>query len=368
MLNRRPIDAAPAERGSVVIAISVVMILATLSMTMLARTLATLASVRRAQDYSAALASADGGLAEALFNIENGNGTSFDNLATPGRLGGGEYTYKATKVDGRTWTIKARGLVNDVPHVIQATVTAEAAYPYAVFTQQTYDVNGNNASNIYSYNSATGAQHTGQALVGSNQAIEVNGGGTAGDEQHYYTPDGACTGCDNGVQKKGPQPNPDPAAPAAYQACPPGGVFAGSVHGAGGLPFLCNVDVTFSGVVTVANAPVVIYVGPGFTVDMSDATINRGNGTRAKDFRLLKAGDGIIDVRGLELTGVIYAPSADIPKIAGGKMVVDGSLTVNRLLVDGGPGFHVAYDDDLMTLVTEDWKVKDWSEIPSYSF
>ena len=367
MLNR-PQTTVRDERGSIVIAMAVLMILTTLSMAVLARTLGTLRSVRRTQDFSAALASADGGMAEVLFKIDQVQASSFDNLSTPGTLGQGQYTYKATKVDDLTWSVKARGVVNGVPHAIQATVVREVKYPYAVFTQQKYDTNGNNSSNIYSYSSVTGAQHTGNAHVGSNHSVEVNGGGTAGDEQHYYTPDGACTGCTNGIQKKGPNPIPEPTAPTTYQACPPAGTFEGTINGNGGLPFRCDTAVTFAGTITVFNGPVIVYVGPGHTVAMDDASINRGVRTHAKDFQLLKAGSGDISVRGAAITGVIYAPSANIPDVSGGAFTLDGSLTVNSIRINGGPLFHVAYDDDLRTIGSERWTIRDWAEIPSGSF
>jgi hypothetical protein len=361
------------ERGSIIIAMGVLMVLTLLATAVLARTLSTLTNVRRTQDFSAALASADGGLAEALFKLDQVQGVSFDNLSSPGTLGAGQYTYKATRLDDLTWTIKAKGIVNGVPHAIQATVVREVTYPYAIFTQQKYDVNGNNSSNIYSYNSTTGLQHTGNALVGSNHGIELNGGGTAGDGQHYYTPDGACVGCANGVQKKGPRPVLDPVAPTTYQACPTGGTFSGTINGGAGLTYLCNTNVTFSGTVNVLNGPVIVYVGPSYTIDMTGATINCGTdpeckSTPASDFRILKAGTGDITVRNLMVAGIIYAPSADIPDIPGGKVDVHGSITVNAMRVNGGPNFHVAYDDDLGSVVTQDWKVQDWTEIPSGSF
>ena len=367
MLNRTDHDLQRDERGSIIIGMAVLMILTLLGTAVLARTLGTLASVRRTQDFSAALASADGGLAEALFKIDQVQGVSFDNLGSPGVIGGGQYTYKATKVDELTWTIKAKGVVNNVPHAIQATVVREVTYPYAVFTQQTYDVNGNNSNNIYSYNSLTGAQNTGKAYVGSNHAIEVNGGGTAGDAQHYYTPNGACVGCVNPIQKQGPRAIPDPVAPTTYQSCPAGGVFTGTINGGNGTTYLCNTNVTFSGSVNVSNGPVLVYVGPGYTIDMDDATINRGTGAHAKNFRILKAGTGEISADKAEITGVIYAPSADI-RVNGGHFTIDGSITVNAMRINGGPNYHVRYDDNLSTVVTQDWKVQDWTEISSSTF
>jgi hypothetical protein len=100
---------------------------------------------------------------------------------------------------------------------------------------------------------------------------------------------------------------------------------------------------------------------------MDDATINRGSTAHAKDFRILKAGTGDISADKAEITGIVYAPSADIVA-NGGHFTLDGSITVNAMRINGGPNFHVAYDDNLSTVVTQDWKVQDWTEIPSSSF
>src|SRR5207302_1131314 len=105
--------------------------------------------------------------------------------------------------------------------------------------------------------------NTGHAIVGSNHAITVHGGG-GGDGQDYYTPDGSCSGCDNANQRQGPRPIPDPTPPTTYQACPSGGNFTGTVNVGNGLTFLCNTNVTFSGTITVVSGPLVVYVGPGY--------------------------------------------------------------------------------------------------------
>src|SRR5436305_411752 len=104
-------------------------------------------------------------------------------------------------------------------------LTARAAAAVRRFHRRRRDDEG---GNISSFNSETGAQNTGNAFIGSNHAITINGGG-GGDEQDYFTPNGSCSGCPNGHARNGPRPLPEPTAPSPSQACPTSGVFAGNV-------------------------------------------------------------------------------------------------------------------------------------------
>jgi Tfp pilus assembly protein PilX len=61
---------ARSEHGNMVVAVSVMMVLAMLSAAVVARTLAGLRSTRQGQDFSAALANADAGVSDALFRID----------------------------------------------------------------------------------------------------------------------------------------------------------------------------------------------------------------------------------------------------------------------------------------------------------
>ena len=112
MLNS-PTRRVRDESGSIIVAVGVLMVLTLLCVAVLARTLGTLNSVRHTQDFSAALASADGGMAAAIYQIDQVQSGSFNGAGT---LGGGTYLYKATKVDDNTWTVHAKGTVNNRPH------------------------------------------------------------------------------------------------------------------------------------------------------------------------------------------------------------------------------------------------------------
>jgi type II secretory pathway pseudopilin PulG len=350
------------ESGSMVIAIGVVLVLGMLSTATLSRTLVQTRNVRHTQDFSGALATADSGLSDALYQIDQAPTATFNGS---GASGGGSFSYTATYVDQNTWTVRSQGTLNGIKHAIQATVSRDEEYPYAIFTEQDLTLDGNSTGNISSYNSITGATNTGNADIGSNHAITVRGGG-GGDAQDYYTPAGSCTGCTNGHQRQAPRVVADPTAPTTYQACPSGGNFSGIVNGGNGLTYLCNTNVTFSGTVTVVSGPLVIYVGPGYNVSVSDASINVGG--QCRNFQLLKAGSGSFNIgngaHAGTACGVVYAPSSDIT-VNGGQMFLNGSLTANSLTINGSPNFTMSYDDSIATITTTSWKVTNWHEVPS---
>jgi hypothetical protein len=357
------------EQGSLVLAMGVLMVLTFLSLALLARSIATVRNVRHTQDFSAALAVADSGLSDALFEIDQGRSSTFSKTLA---LGPGSTTYTATYVDANTWTVRSQGTHTGIKHALQATVSREVAFPYAIFTDQDMTFNGNGGQNITSYNSETGATNTHHAVIGSNHAITLHGGG-GGDEQVYYTPNGSCSGCANGQQRQGPQTLATLTPPTSTQVCPAGGVFSGTVNGGGGLAYLCDTDVSFNGTVKVMNPPLTIYVTSDHSVSIADASVNTvtasgvGN-PKGKDFRLYKAGNGEFNVgngsHAGSVVGVVYAPGSDVT-INGGQASFTGSLTLNQLRINGNPNFSMQYDDTIATITVGSWTVTDWREVPS---
>ena len=353
------------QQGSIVIAMSVIMVLGLLSLATVTRSVSNTTNVRRTQDFGAALAAADSGMSDALYQIDQVQSATFTQAGSAG-AGGWNYTATLSATDPNSWGVKSTGTINGVKHAIQATVSREAVYPYAIFTRQDLTFNGNGGTNIISYNPVSGVSNTHHAFVGSNHAITISGGG-GGDEQDYYTPNGSCSGCSNAVQKNGPRAMADPVQPASGQSCPAGGTFNGTVDGQGGNTFICNQNVSF-GTVTVVNAPVQIFVGAGYSVDLSNASVNMGATAKGKDFLLLKAGTGSFagfnGGHSPSVRGVIYAPNSDIT-VNGGQMEVDGSLTLNQFTLNGNPNFSLSYDDSVSTIASGNWAVSNWHEVPS---
>lgn len=359
MLKRFSAD----ERGSLVVAIGVMLVLATLSLGLLARSLSTLDSSRQTQDYNAALAVADRGLSDALYRIDQGAAATFTQTVSPSATE--SFTYTATRQSSTMWLVQSRASVNGVMHSVEARVVREVEYPYALFTDQTLDVNGNALGNVFSYDPSAPAVATGHAFVGSNGEIQVNGGGNVGDEQHWFV---ACTGCAHPVQLARKKALPPPTMPtvAESQACPTSNRFTGVVNGLGGRPFRCTGAVDFDDV-TVTNGPMVVYVsctggGDATCADLSSASVNVGG--RAKDFQLYVAGAGVIQLRNADYKGLVYAPDANA-RINGGHMTAHGSLTLDEIRVNGGPNFNIAYEDSIRDVALTRWQVIDYTEIPS---
>lgn len=360
------------ERGStLIIAVMVMLILSTLSLAVLSRTLTSMKFIRNGQDYDSALAVADAGVADALYKIDQ---TAPATWSSSGTSGAGTYQYKAIKKSDTEYEIRSIGTVGTSKHGVRAKVTRSARYPYVLFSKQDLTFNGNSTLNLYSFLLLGGAK-TGQANVGSNGKIIVNSGKGAGDAQHYYAPNGGCVGCPNPVEHKdGPYAVEAVTPPAGAAACPDtNGVISGVV-----LPgtFVCKKDITFSGVVTVGgNSPFILYLVPATSatappkLDISSAVINPLG--KSRNFQILKAGDGLLDVGvgntsgTLTYNGIMYAPDSTVT-INGGKYWI-GSWTVNKMVVNGGPNIEIGYDLDLQTYLGIDWKVSRYAEVPSAS-
>lgn len=356
----------PEESGNLVIAMAVLLILANLSVAVLARALVSLQQVRKAQDYSAALATADGALADAVFQIDQ---TTQPTISGSGSLGRGTFSYVATQIDTSTYDVKAKGVISGSVHGIRATISRKVRFPYAIFANQGLGFGGNGTASIYSYDPSDPSTRTGNARVGSNQAVVVSSGAGAGDFQDYYSPNGSCTGCPSPVAQPGPYQLPAATVPAGTttQPCPTGGIFTASVPGSSGKPYLCDQDVSFVGTVTVTSPPVVIYVTANHNLTLAGAVVNKGG--RGIDLKVYKDGTGALDMgdgdHAADFTGVLYAPGTDVT--VNGGMSVKGSLVVNALRVNGAPNYTLAYDLGLQSVLDQNWRVGRWREVPSGS-
>ncbi len=160
--------------GSIAIAMTVTMILTSLSLAVLARTLGAIASARHHQDFSAALADADAGLSDALFRLDQpGAATSSIGSATApitGSVAPGSYAYVVTRIDDFTFKVRSKGIVNGRPHAIEANVVRTPKYEYAIFGNNGVTFNGNGSGNIYAYKAGVGKDPDRKAKIGSNRA------------------------------------------------------------------------------------------------------------------------------------------------------------------------------------------------------
>jgi hypothetical protein len=369
----------------------VITVIVGVSIALVARTVSNLGSVRRIQSFAAALTTADAGLSDAMFRIDQQSspasfcvGTSSLCVASsiPGAPGS---QYKATlQSDNNTFIIQSVGTQSGILHAVQATVSRTQQFPFAVFGKNALTFNGNN-SGIDTYNASGIISPAGPVTVGSDGTISCNGGGGTNVKYVYYTGGGGITGCGTNSQAiLSPYKLPLPPLPAAgtYLPCPGAGTF-----GAAGLTttltsgiYLCTSTLILDGTINIisnlaVNGGVVsIYINPG-NLQINGGAVVNGPTTSpatwpvASNLRIFMypVGDMGTVNGGSAYTfgGVVYAPEANLTE-NGCKSVYYGSLMINTLTCNGGPNLTVHYDARLAALMTA-WSTSDYSEIPSGS-
>jgi Tfp pilus assembly protein PilX len=397
------------ERGNMIVVMAVIMVLLFLSIAVVARTTSGIHSTRQGQDFSAALANADGGLSDALFRIDQlgndpattfcvGNNVACTVASVPGAPG---VQYTARRVDDNTYTVYSKGLVNGQFHAIQATVERSYLYPFAIFAKTSISFNGNSGN----YNSSNGVGPvatvdasgnfvlTPAADVASNGQITCHGADSPAHRQAYF--DGGGTNCDNGYLLTGSYnpldptlncPAPvniptTPCLPASPNACPAtNGVLPAALTP--GVYYCSQTDLTggtlsFPSTFTVGpglsnGGAVDIYIIPTdstmITFSIADAVVNQ-NGDPTK-LRIYMKGGRVDPGNGAhsgDFTGILWAPTAEEVNPSC-KANWRGALVVNVFTCNGGTHLSVKYDSRLQSLTQSTWTVKNYTEIPSDSF
>jgi hypothetical protein len=393
-------SARPArdEGGNIIVALLVIMLTTLLSMTVLARTLSALASVRQNQDFSASLAQADAAMSDALFRIDQfgandissfcvGNASKCAPSTVPAAP---TASYSAVKVDSNTFTVTALGDVNNRPHAIQATVVRTELYPFAIFGTGDVTFNGNGSGTIEATLPGGVLDPNRFADTGGNATVTCNSGANEGDQQVSYKD--SWKGCPTQIAGVGSYVPKDPvvasSCPSPNTNVPPvpcvpsSGVFPCPLLNTFGVlgviaagSYLCTGSVTFSSLfpITITGAGAVkIYVIPASgtaDVELASTTINDGGDPR--NFAVYLAGAGTVDMgngsHNATITGTVWAPSANITN-NGCKMFLTGALVIGTYTCNGGPNLTVNYDSRLQSLVGTNWSVANYTEIPSSQF
>lgn len=366
--------------SALIVAVVVMLVLSTLTLALLARTLSTMSFVRTGQDYDAALAAADAGLAQAVYRIENGATASWEEA---GAAGGSPYRFYAERMTAGTvppteFLVSAKGRVGGSRHGVQAKVTRSAMFPFAMFGYQNLDLDGATGTQTFYVVGAAGSP----VNVGSNGLVTCHG--TMSTTVRFLSV-GGFSGCPSTqwqtLEPRQARLDLEPP-PAPSVACPVTGVFSGVVDGNAGVPYVCRQDVTFSGIVSVVNGPLKVYVLNSLKVDgtvdpnachsldIGSAVVN--SGLPARNVQIYKDDDCALSVGvgntvdQLTFSGVLYAPDSTLT-IDGGKWFT-GSIMVGQLKVNGSPNLKIGYDSDLSTYYGPKWRVSRYGEVPSSSF
>ncbi|HEX4979393.1 MAG TPA: hypothetical protein VFV35_04940 [Acidimicrobiales bacterium] len=416
------------DQGStLVIAVIVMTILATLTVALQARTLSNLRYMRHAQDFDAALAAADAGLAKAVYRIENGlrvdrTESGYVNESNASK---GTYKFHADNHLGvanpTEFIVSVKGTVGKASHAIRAKVTRDALFPYALFGYQNLRLDGSTDAGRLMQFSVGGTAGL-PVRVGSNGMLTCNG---PVPNNVQLRSAGGFSGCPStqwkALDTKQPrlalEPPPSPA-----QACPWDGKSFGSnnlistlfnasmllggkeilglglitallntliatpvrvIDGQNGVPYVCRQDVDLEGIIEVINPPVIIYVLNDIvsgqvsptacnSLDLRGSQINAtslsvGILRKARDFQIYKSGScplRIDDGNTIDLLGFNGILYApDSTLEVNGGKLFHGSIMVGELRVNGGPNFFVNWDDDLGTYYGKQWRVSRYAEV-----
>ncbi len=368
--------------AALIMSIIVMLILTTLSMAVLGRTLSVLNFVRAGQDYDAALAAADAGIADALFKIDQNAPANWTSTGQPNP--NASFTYWATKRSDSEYVVSSVGTVGKSKHGAQVRVNRSAQFPYALFSDGPLHLDGaTSAGNVkVTFSLVAGS---GQVRVGSNSTVVCNG--TLPDNvfiDWYQTQSECPTTKVTKLEKERDLTIKLPAGTTnTTDNCPGTNGVVGSPLLPGAttvIPsgdYVCRRDVTMFGIVAPppTGAPVKIYIAPTINadgskthhrLDISQAVINPDYS--ATRFQIYKLGDKPILHNTLSdiftFRGVMFAPETSMT-INGGKLSWAGSINLGQLTVNGAPNLQIGYDFDLATYLGPDWKVSRYREIPS---
>ena len=400
------------EGSTLILAVIVMMLMSTLALAGLARTLSTMAMVGHGQGYDSALAAADAGLNDVIYKLRTSTAPSTAGWTMPATAGafepvvgapGRSYRYRTTEIAPGEYDVDVVGKKGDIAHGVRAKVTRGPAF--SLFSDDELSIGTTGVSGLGLNLSAVlelGGASTEPIHIGSNTKISLASGASAGDFQHVYGANSTCqvntTGaCPNPVHHPVEYPLPEVEQPAGTDAADIAacdnmigigtmrGSFAGIVDGRAGDPYVCRRDVKL-GALTVANGPLIIYVldnssGVASELDLSGALVNLGG--RAADLRIYKDGGGRVLLNGLlpavpvwpltrlpgvpylgdvTFTGYLYAPES-ILRINADQWW-KGAMYAKRIEATGGNLITLTYDHGLDRII-RDWTVSRYAEIPS---
>jgi Tfp pilus assembly protein PilX len=388
---------AARERGSVAVAVTVIVIATVMVVALLATTQAALRSSRRAGDSANALQLADAGVNDAAKAI-TAHTASFTGGSSLGSSG--SYGYTATK-DGNVWRIDATGTdASGVRRRVLADAVDQPLYSNTFFAIAATELKG--TADSYTGPSNTCATSPGMGVVGSNGSISFTGGNGARNCRGSLGWSYAADGCGFYGQStippdnKGNSPIGDGACPPAPDTAtypdkyvPPAVTVPTGLTGEGA--YACNggtipsgthvySSLTLSGGCQVAGggAAAVLYVTGPVTIGTDSGSCKSvvnapPSGTCSSGqyvtgwpamLQINVAGNGTVSFANHAVFwGVVNAPNSVVTANGGGTPQVEvfGSILANSASAAAQFAFH--YDQSLRSqLTTGQYRVVNWRE------
>ena len=310
------------ERGSLVIAVSIIFILVLIVSAVGVEVGANQLNILAKANSAASVSAADAGLSDAVFRLDQlapATGTAFClDASGTGTIGGancikaqGKLTgvsYLATPNSGGTsWSIQSKATVNGLTGAVQETLNYSAVYPFAIFGNGGLDFNGQSGNTLGKYTEGASSAsnpdtstadcsggNTGSCInVGSNGPIKCAGGLPSNVGEVYYTGGGGASQCANPIADPSKYILTVPTAPTSGSplTCPGiqttdasgdtiyelGSTYG--IYGTVGAPLLAGTYVCQNSAVTISGTLVVqpnvsLYIILNTATD--NAFINRG--------------------------------------------------------------------------------------------
>lgn len=414
------------ERGSLLIAMTVILILGLLGGVITARAIGSAFISAGHQNAASAVSQADAGLADALYRIDQGTtgtgtGTSFcvkagDSkcLAASVPAASGD-SYLATQVSSTNWLVRSMATVKGQTAAVQSYVTEQPQYPFVLFGNSSLNFNGLASEAFSTYDptavaSSSNPNGSGGVSIGSNGSITCNGGLGNNVAVVYYGTGGVASSGTTPCGTYQSYPNlfylPTPAAPSGPLPCPGLSATVGGVGvdelgtGYAGAPvtlsagtYLCTTPVAMSGSLNVSgavqlfiildpsqygSATAALTVAPdSYINDTSDYCTNGGSSgchptpdlPSSQNFAILTNSTGTIgnsNGDGFYMGAILYAPNASITE-NGCKSHYYGTVVIGEITCNGGPHLYVSYDSTLST-VYGPWTPGQYTQINPSTF
>jgi hypothetical protein len=399
--RRGPAD----ERGSVALAMMVIMIVTVLVVALLVTAELGLRGTRRAGDSANALQLADAGINHATkaISAQTAGTTSFTGGSSLGTSG--SYSYTATK-DGAVWRVDSVGTdATGVRRRVVADAVDQPIFGNAFFGLASVSIKG--TADSYSGPTNPCSSDPAYGVVGSNGTITFTGGTGAkncrGSSGWAYAADGCSFNGQSTIPPGAVGNGACPPAPYSYATtqtfnpppvsvpsglanegafiCPTGGTIPSGPHlyTSVTLNHNCKVATTGTGQATIyVTGPVTIGVGSG----NCNNVINAPSGACGSNFanfpsswfasgwtsklQINVAGNGQVSFANNAIFfGVINAPNSFVTAAGGGTPQVDlfGSVLANSITSAAQFRFH--YDQALkLQLSTGQYQITNWREEP----
>jgi hypothetical protein len=377
---RRFADARRDDRGSMMLAMLVMMVTLALGSLLVAASLGQAKAVRQDQKFTQVLPAGDAGIQRGLFMLNNGGvGALPQAVAGSGIPGPAAITQGAQTAD---WYATAQTntsapvsyILTSTTRGLRRTLVAEAyqskRFPMGAFADQSFVMRGGNGSS--SYNSGNGnTVATAHGRIGSNGSVTLNGNASAdGVDLYNWTANPNPNRCSGSVcaTSLATYPNPlDITSPASYAfitaqlaACTTPAAYQTTGQVSHVLPAgtWCASSLNFDADTTIAG-PTVIFVSGNITMS-PHLNVNYASGVAPvpANLQIYSLGSSIDMSNHVNIGAAIYAPLASC---AGGAQTnTYGSLICRSISNVGGWIFH--FDDALNNLGAGDFRLQHYRE------